>query len=251
MFYLGTHQTGWLAQTDTPLFVSNRRLMRLRQLPRARGRWALDSGGFSEISLYGEWRTAPADYTAAVQRYATEIGGLDWAAIQDWMCEPVMLRRTGLSVRLHQERTIRSYLELMSRAPHLPWAPVLQGWLLADYLRHVEMYQRAGVCLAGLPRVGLGSVCRRQATGDAEVIVDELASLGIALHGFGFKLQGLARVSGKLASSDSMAWSYDARRSPPLPGHTHKNCANCREFAQTWYSSKVLPLLSSMQLRLF
>ena len=49
-FYLGTHQTGWLAKLDVPLFVSRRRLATLRKLPRAVGSWALDSGGFTELS---------------------------------------------------------------------------------------------------------------------------------------------------------------------------------------------------------
>ena len=32
-----------------------------------------------------------------------------------------------------------------------------------------------------------------------------------------------------------MAWSYAARRQPPLPGCTgHKNCANCLTYATRW-----------------
>jgi hypothetical protein len=37
-----------------------------------------------------------------------------------------------------------------------------------------------------------------------------------------------------LVSADSMAWSARARREAPLPGHPHKNCANCLEFALLW-----------------
>jgi hypothetical protein len=33
---------------------------------------------------------------------------------------------------------------------------------------------------------------------------------------------------------DSMAWSLGARFNPPLRGHTHKNCANCLEYALRW-----------------
>ncbi|WP_442712727.1 deazapurine DNA modification protein DpdA family protein, partial [Streptomyces sampsonii] len=29
-------------------------------------------------------------------------------------------------------------------------------------------------------------------------------------------------------------WSSHARRRPPLPGHTHKNCANCIDYALAW-----------------
>ena len=54
-FYLGTHHPSWLRKTDVPLFVSRRRLAGLKTLPRARGPWALDSGGFQELILHGEW----------------------------------------------------------------------------------------------------------------------------------------------------------------------------------------------------
>jgi hypothetical protein len=45
------------------------------------------------------------------------------------MCEPVMLARTGLSIREHQER-----IRLRELAPDVPFAPVLRGWRLADYV---------------------------------------------------------------------------------------------------------------------
>lgn len=249
VFYLGTHITSWLTSSAIPLFVSHRRLMRLRQLPRAACRWMLDSGGFTEISMFGEWRTEARPYVAAVQRYAAEIGQLEAAAIQDWMCEPFIVRKTGLSVAEHQRRTVASYLELMSLDSSLPWLPVLQGFTRDDYLRCFELYRAAGVDLTTLARVGLGSVCRRQATSEAAAIVTELSGLGVRLHGFGFKLGGLALVADQLASSDSLAWSYDARRSAPLAGCTHLNCANCRLFAEQWYQHKVLPVLSASRYR--
>ena len=63
------------------LFVSHRRLAARKTLPRAAAGWALDSGGFSELSLYGRWRTTARHYNAAVRRYDDEIGKLEWAAI--------------------------------------------------------------------------------------------------------------------------------------------------------------------------
>jgi len=97
-FYLGTHRPNWLARTNVPLFISDRQLRDRVKLPRSAGNWALDSGGFTEISLNGRWITTAADYAARVRRYSEEIGGLDFAAVQDWMCEPVMLQRTGLTI---------------------------------------------------------------------------------------------------------------------------------------------------------
>jgi hypothetical protein len=234
-FYLGAHQPHWLWNTSFPLFVSHRQLARRRSLRPASCRWALDSGGFTELSMHGRWVTAASAYAEAVAGYAATVGGLDFAAPQDWMCEPAMTERTGLSVREHQERTVASYLELRELAPDLPFIPVVQGWQMADYLRCLALYESAGVDLASLPRVGLGSVCRRQSTAEISVIVAELARRGLRLHGFGVKTGGLHLYGHTLASADSMAWSYAARRQPPLPGcHGHKNCANCMTYAARW-----------------
>ncbi len=160
------------------------------------------------------------------------------------MCEPFIIERTGLCVREHQERTVANYLDLRRLAPDLPFIPVLQGWTLADYLRCADLYQQAGVDLAALPRVGVGSVCRRQSTTEITTIIRVLSGLGLQLHGFGVKTGGLSRYGHQLASADSMAWSFTARRQPPLPGCTgHKNCANCIVFATRW-RSRVLASLA-------
>lgn len=146
-----------------------------------------------------------------------------------------MLAHTGLSVAAHQERTVANYLELTALAPGLPFIPVLQGWELADYLRCADLYASAGIDLAALPRVGLGSVCRRQNSRRIAEIAATLSRSGIALHGFGVKTGGLHRYGPKLRSADSMAWSYNARRQPPLPGcSSHRNCANCLRYATHW-----------------
>lgn len=233
-FFLGTHEPSWLGRAGVPLFISRRRLARQRRWPRALAPWALDSGGFTEITQRGKWDLPPAEYAAEVRRYSDEIGMMEWAAVQDWMCEPFALARTGLDVPEHQRRTIRSYLELRDRAPAVPWVPVLQGWTLDDYRRHLDDYASAGVDLRTLPVVGVGSVCRRQNTTEAAAIFGMLYRYGLRLHGFGLKLGGLRRASHLLASADSLAWSYRARRSPPMPGHLHKSCANCMAFALEW-----------------
>lgn len=237
-FYLGSHVYSWLwdERCDVPLFVSRRTLAgRKSRYPRATHRWALDSGGFSELSMYGEWRTSPEQYVDEVHRFADEIGSLDWAAAQDWMCEPWITEKTGKTVHEHQRRTVENYLDLIARAPELPWTPVLQGWALRDYWAHVGMYIDAGVDLSALPTVGIGSVCRRQHTAEVEGLIRALHAVGVSLHGFGFKVRGMARVADALTSADSLAWSYAARRQPPLEGCTgHRNCANCMRYALAW-----------------
>ena len=238
-FFLGTHRPHWLANTTVPLFVSDRTLRAYKTLPRARGSWALDSGGFTELSQHGTWATGPSArvYADRVRRYRDEISGLVWAAPQDWMCEPFITDRTGLTVTEHQHRTFANFLELRTIAPELPFAPVLQGWTKDDYLTCARMYDEAGVDLAAEPTVGIGSVCRREGTNEAADIIAavRVAVPGIRLHGFGIKTSGLGKYGSMLASSDSMAWSFAARRQPALPGCTgHKNCANCPRFAFQW-----------------
>lgn len=231
-FYLGTHQTGWLSSVDVPLFVSHRRLRERKRLPVAREGWALDSGGFTELSKPPHrWQTTVSEYVEAVARYSAEIGRLEWAAPMDHMCEPFIVDATGLSVLEHQHRTVENFLELRDQGP---FVPVLQGWSLADYEACVGLYATAGVDLTAYERVGVGSVCRRQDTAEIGRIFAMIHDAGIRAHGFGVKKQGVAGYGHLLASADSMAWSYAARRAPPMPGCSHPSCQNCSRFALRW-----------------
>ena len=244
-FYLGTHRENWLetASLDVALFVSHRILAARKTLPAApAGRhYAVDSGAFTELTMHGQFKTTPEAYVEALARYDAEIGDMAWAAPQDWMCEPLMLDRTGLSVREHQERTVANFVHLESLwgtygRGDCPVMPVIQGWTLSDYLTCVALYEQAGVRLAEhYPVVGVGSVCRRQGTRDAGEIFRALALMDLPLHGFGVKISGLRRFGRWLCSADSMAWSYRGRRTPTACGATtHANEANCRAFAFAW-----------------
>ncbi|TXH14955.1 MAG: hypothetical protein E6R03_08210 [Hyphomicrobiaceae bacterium] len=249
-FFLGTHVTSWLGRLSIPLFISRRRLTTAK-LHKALGSWALDSGGFSELSMYGEWTTEPEEYVDDVRRFSANVGNLEWAAIQDWMCEPQMLAKTGLNIVEHQRRTVLNYNTLLHLAPEIAWTPVLQGWEQADYKAHVTMYEAEGHILRNLPVLGIGSVCRRQHLEEIAIFLEELKADGFNnLHGFGFKTTGLmtlkqfamsrrnAKTDLALASADSMSWSFTARYEDPLPGcNTHINCANCIKYAMMWYNN--------------
>jgi len=233
-FFLGTHEVSWLARGVGPLFISHRRLARRSRLPRASGPWALDSGGFTELRLHGRWLTSVDEYLKATRRYTEKVGWLQFAFSMDWMCDPAIIKRTGLTVREHQRRTVANFAELRARAPDLPFAPVLQGWRLADYARCVELYHAAGFDLALEPRVGVGSICSRQGTPEVEDILHSLASRGLALHAFGVKNRGLPGCIDALASADSTAWSFQARFDAPLASCRHKRCSSCIEYAVRW-----------------
>lgn len=277
-FFLGTPEPSWLWRPHpgldgVGLFVSRARLARRspnRVIPKALHDFALDSGGFTELKKFGRWRMTAAEYAAEVRRYRAQLGPerMKWAAPQDNMCEPWViygrdqhlgptherffhgtreLRGLGpgddeqdllTAVRIHQRLTVDNFLELTRIAPEVPWIPVLQGWTLADYLHCVRLYEAAGVDLDAVPVVGLGSVCRREDTDEIAQIVGTLSALGLRLHGFGVKTEGLSMYGEQLASADSQAWSYGYRkRKIRLPQCTHRaqTCGWCLEGALAWY----------------
>lgn len=233
-FYLGTHEPSWLAKAGFALFVSHVRLRTRKTLPRAIAPWALDSGGFSALDSAGKWDMTARRYVAAVRRYRDEIGMLRWAAPMDWMCEPRVRAKTGKTVAEHLYLTVESFLTLRGMAPDLPFIPVLQGWSLPDYLRCIDLYVAEGVDLTRFPVVGIGSVCRRQATSEIGAIVSAVADRGIRLHGFGVKTKGLAQYGPELVSADSMAWSFRGRHVQGCGRGRHVTEANCMGFAADW-----------------
>lgn len=171
------------------------------------------------------------------------------------MCEPDMLAKTGLTVQEHQRRTVDNFVELQ----HLwdgnddnPYMPVIQGWLPDDYLRCLDMYATRGIDLAKYPIVGLGSVCRRQASSQIDTVISTILQHDpeMPLHAFGVKAGGLKLYGRKILTCDSMAWSFQARREPPLAGHSHSSCANCLDYALAW-RRRVLAVPESQQLALF
>lgn len=265
-FYLGTHLPSWLWNDELPadvrLFVSHRRLdggsrgPRKSAYPRGRHPWALDSGGFTELQKYGSWdRVSPESYVDSVLRYHREIGGLEWAAPQDWMCEPVILHGgifkgtvfvgTGLTIEEHQRRTVANFKELerfwyAKSEDKSPFRPALQGFEEEDYQRCWDMYEAAGIDLMRYSVVGVGSVCRRQNTSEIGEIMGGLRRRNpdLPIHGFGVKIEGVELYGDDMATADSMAWSFDARfLKKPMPGcegRGHKNCANCSRAAMAW-----------------
>jgi len=239
IFYLGAHEPSWLRHIELvgiPLFVSTRRLGRLKNMIPATTRWALDSGGFTELTMHGKWTVTPQEYITQVRRYHDEIGMMDWAAPQDWMCEPHMLERTGLTVEKHQENTISNYLDLKTLAPELPFIPVLQGWTRDDYLRHVQMYMEHDIDLEAENLIGLGSVCRRQASDEVATIATSLHPL--RLHGFGAKKAAIVQYGSVLASADSMAWTVGGRKRPD-PSCPKRTCGDCLHYALKWRNETI------------
>lgn len=248
-FYLGTHRRTWLARLDFGLCVSRQHFLTRRgivgdDLPQALAPWLLDSGAFTEVSTHGRWTTDTPTFVAQCRSIADQVGRVAYIGPQDWMCEPEIIAKTGLSVPEHQRRTVANFLDLRTLAPDLPFIPALQGYEPDDYLRCIDASTAAGIDLTSEPLVGLGSVCRRSHLRPIAALVSDLSTSGIRLHGFGMKVQGLRRFGWALASSDSSSWSLDGRLPKGSRCGTHDgSCANCIVHAVAWRSR----LLRSIQ----
>lgn len=210
-FFTGLHQPSDARHFDAAFISVNR--LRKRKSPFQVGDWIMDSGAFTEISTHGRYRHAVSEYAAEIRRWAGN-GNLLAAVAQDYMCEPHIVAKTGLSVPEHQRLTIERYDELLREDTGGVYIlPVLQGYAPADYVAHLAMH---GDRLQGGAWVGVGSVCKRN--GDPNQIAAVLLAIkqarpDLRLHGFGLKTTALSSplVRSLLETADSMAWSFHAR----------------------------------------
>lgn len=210
-FFIGLHQPSDAKHFGASCISVNR--LRTRKSPFEVGEWLLDSGAFTELSQYGHWRSGIEDYAYEIGRWGDN-GHLLAAVSQDYMCEPFILAKTGLSIAEHQRLTIERYLALRDYVCGTYIMPVLQGFAPADYVAHICMY---GAELEHGAWVGVGSVCKRNADPkaiEAVLLAIQAVRPDLRLHAFGLKLTALASglVRRLLHSADSMAWSFSARK---------------------------------------
>lgn len=212
-FYVGLHHPGDAGNFDRACISIN--VLRRRRKTIECADVLVDSGAFTELNLHGRYRHTVAEYAADLRRLHTEgVVKISAAVAQDYMCEPFMIAKTGLTVADHQRLTIERYDALMAEALPFRIMPVLQGYDPQEYVSHIRDY--GGRLTPGM-WVGVGSVCKRNAS--PEAIVEVLSAIKMArpdlrIHGFGVKLTSLMHpgVREMLYSADSMAWSFAARK---------------------------------------
>jgi len=225
-FYLGTHMPSFVMKVNIPWFVSITRLIRRRS--KIEGDWIMDSGGFTQISRHGRYTISEQQYLDVIDFQQPQM-----AFCQDWMCEAEILKKTGLTVKDHQDKTLENYLTLSTFTDRI--RPVLQGWWPQDYVRHLRDYKKAGVNIHQL--FGVGTVCSRNGSPEetraifSAILAEESR---LKLHGFGVKTESLVASQDLLWSADSMAWSTRGRHTKYCGNCPTKSCANCMEFALLW-----------------
>ena len=227
-FFVGLHQPSDARHFER-CFVSINRL-RTRKKPMEARDWILDSGAFTELSRHGKYRDSVAEYANQIER-VRHWGNLLACCAQDYMCEPFVLSRTGMSIEQHQRLTIERYDALRALVSTVYVLPVLQGYTPRDYTSHLNAY---GDRLKRGAWVGVGSVCKRNSRpGDVVEILRAIMSArpDLQLHGFGLKKTAfeLPGVVSCLATADSMAWSYAARRERANGRRPNANANDWRE----------------------
>lgn len=210
LFYVGLHQPSDAKHFNRVFMSVNR--VRERCKPLGACAWIMDSGAFTELSTYGRYRHDVEHYASVIRRWSHD-PALVAAVAQDFMCEPWIVEKTGLSIIEHLRLTIERYDALVSLVP-VYVMPVLQGYAPSDYVWHLMMY---GDRLQFGAYVGVGSVCKRN--GDPAQIMAVLGAIkrarsDLRLHGFGLKTTSLGHrdIRDMLYSADSMAWSFAARK---------------------------------------
>lgn len=209
-FFVGMHMVS-KAHYFNGTFISVN-VLRNRKSDFVVGDWIMDSGAFTAIFKHGGFPRPVSDYAKQIRRWKV-CGNMLAAVSEDYMCEDAMLKRTGLTIPDHQRLTIERYDALVAENTGVYILPVLQGYASSDYVSHLRQY---GERLAHGAWVGVGSVCKRN--GSPLLIWKVLEAIkaerpDLQLHGFGVKKTSLAmkEIRDMLYTSDSMAWSFNAR----------------------------------------
>ena len=102
-------------------------------------------------------------------------------------------------------------------------------------------YERRGINLTAEPLVGLGSVCRRQATAEVHTLITALRERGITrLHGFGFKIAGPYPVA-------ATCWPPPTRWPGPSPPAATPRCPAARPGTSTAPTAPATPTSGTTQ----
>lgn len=216
---MGLHQPSDAKHFDAA-FISVNRLSgkKGRRAPFEVGSWIMDSGAFTEVSTHGGYRSGVSEYAGHIRRWKDN-GNLLAAVAQDYMCEPWIVAKTGLSVAEHQRLTIERYDQLLAEDTGVYILPVLQGFTPAEYATHLLAY---GDRLKPGQWVGVGSICKRNSKPlEVREVLAWIKAIrpDLRLHGFGLKATALADpiICGMLETADSMAWSLHARKNGRSP----------------------------------
>jgi len=95
IFYTGIFDIPQMVSFDHAFLSANRLRRRKSDFPA--NNWIMDSGAFTEISMFGHYRHPVSEHADLINRWAV-CGNMELAVAQDYMCEPFILAKTGMRV---------------------------------------------------------------------------------------------------------------------------------------------------------
>lgn len=246
-FYVGISSLTHIK--DVPkyfMFSTNRLLKRKSKINNLNKEWILDSGGYTQLLLNGKYTFTIDDYIKIITLQEP-----DYYVSMDWMCEPWMMEKTGKNIKHHLRKTIENHTKIKEIYDgNSKLMGVIQGYRKEDYLKCIDDLKAYGLIERYM---GIGTLCRRQATEEAMEIISLIKSnlpSWVKLHGFGIKTLAFKKkqVLDMLYSADSHSWSFEGRRlcrrivnedgDCECDGEKcfskAKNCANCGRYMKHW-----------------
>jgi len=165
--------------------------------------WFMDSGAFTFLKQYGEYPIKIGTYLKTVNYFNPN----RWA-IQDWCCEPSVLRSTGLNVLQHIGNTVESGRQLIDFNDKC--VMVIQGWTKRDYLTCIDYIHDYNLFTE---MMGIGTICGRT---DVREVFDILKSIKAEIpdyckvHCFGLSLNLLKykEIYDQVFSVDTNAYDF-------------------------------------------
>lgn len=176
---------------------------------------AADCGGFVASRIWGEYRYSPQQYVDWLHTFNPK-----WAATMDYCCEPPITQGQQKSVVERQcKTTLNAWLFWDEyRDAQWCWIPTIQGWEVADYVRHAtemkplidQMQSHYGANSEF--RVGLGTLCARASNSMILQVILAVREVlpDVKFHLWGVKLgfiQSRIAIPEGVISFDSAAWS--------------------------------------------
>lgn len=187
--------------------------------------WMIDSGGAPDTIIANQGHPGTiAEYLDYVEQAPTKYGddlgdvGIEYFALRDWPCEPVVREELGLTVEQLQHRTLVDHINMMNayedRNIDAEPMAVLQGWGVRDYIEAIDAFKDHGLIT---DKIAIGTLCGRQNTQVIRTtswrIARNLPSR-CSIHGFGVKTPALQEPDALriFGSVDTAAWEQSIRQ---------------------------------------
>lgn len=127
-FFVGIHQPSDAHRFERACISVNR--LRGRKKPLGQVQVLVDSGAFTELNLYGQYRHDVDTYADELQRlHVSGVVSIAAAVAQDYMCEAFMLAKTGMIATINASPS----------SDTMPWSQLCKAALAA--IAHFQFYQ--------------------------------------------------------------------------------------------------------------